>query len=153
MVHKTFHDYYNSVRQTKDLLPIQVHMKAPCKKGRGGADRGVSRSNYLEPWCKNPKQSWAWEENLKYIPVLDPLCSKSTIFSTNLDAANRIPTPWSRKIGEKTMGSGIFLALAGVPWVQNKSRSNEIPEIVTMNRTQKHNIPLDAYKGGFENQL
>ena len=75
-----------------------------------------SRSHYLEPWCRNPKQSWALEEYVKYLPVPAPLCSKRTIFSTNLDAENRTPAPWSKKIGEKRTGIGISLAAAGVPW-------------------------------------
>lgn len=73
--------------------------------------------NYLEPWCKNPKQSQTLEENMKYLPALvAPVRSKRTIFSTNLDAANNTPAPCSRKRGEKRTGRGIFLAPAGLPW-------------------------------------
>lgn len=72
--------------------------------------------HYLEPWCKNPKQSRDLAENLKYIPVAAPLRNKSTIFSTNLVVANRTPAPCSRKSGEKRIGSGISLAPTGVPW-------------------------------------
>lgn len=72
--------------------------------------------HYLEPWCMNPKQSWALEENLKYLPPPAPLRSRSISFSTNLDAANSTPAPCSRKRGEKRIGSGIFLAPEGVPW-------------------------------------
>lgn len=72
---------------------------------------------YLEPRCKKPKQSRALEEIVRYLIVfiLTPVRSKRTILSTNLKIAKKTPAPCSKKSGEKITGSGIYLALGGVP--------------------------------------
>lgn len=70
---------------------------------------------HLVPWCKKPKHSWALEEILKYNPVSSSPRSNRTNFSTNLEAANRIPTTCSKKSGENKTGTGIYLAASGVP--------------------------------------
>ena len=73
-------------------------------------------SHYLDPWCMNPKQSRAFEDILKYLPVKAPLCSKRIIFSTNLYTAKNTPAPCRIKIGEKRTIIGMCLAEGGVPW-------------------------------------
>ena len=75
---------------------------------------------YLEPQCKNPKNSWTFDAMEKYL--LDPLYlpkppiqTRITIFSTNLYVANKTPTPCSTRKGENTTGPERCLAPDGVP--------------------------------------
>ena len=109
--------------------------------------------DYLEPWCKNPKQSWALEVYLKYLPVPASLRNKRISFSANLEAANNTPAPWSRKSGEKRTRSGMFLAPAGVPWNTKSLSANK--RIPSSNHDHKSilQVPLNAYKGELGNQL
>lgn len=73
------------------------------------------KQHYLEPWCRKAKQSWALDEIVRYLLLIDPLDSKRTRFSTNLDRAKRTPAPCKRNIGRKRAQIGIFRALGGVP--------------------------------------
>lgn len=75
----------------------------------------LTLNTYLDPLCKKPKQSRALDAKVKYLSDADPLCSKSVIFSTNLYAANRTPTPCSKYRGAKRKWNEICLALDGVP--------------------------------------
>lgn len=90
--------------------------------------------NYRGPWCKNERQSWSLDENMKYLPDPASLLRRSTILSISRIAANKTAAPWRRIMGVKITGRGIFRAALGVPWYWSPIRSHF--------KTQKTNIPL-----------
>lgn len=82
-------------------------------------------NNYFDPWCKNPKNSWAFDARAEYVPEPTSLCTKRTIFSTNLYAANKTPAPCNKKRGAKRTGNEICLAPDGVPWKWNGNMNED----------------------------
>lgn len=52
---------------------------------------------------------------MRYVLLADPLRSRRTTFSTNLEMAKRTPAPCKRNSGEKSANIGIYRALGGVP--------------------------------------
>lgn len=113
--------------------------------------------HYLDPWCKNPKNSRTFDDTSKYLPEPAPPCTKITIFSINLYAARITAAPCSSRRGEKRTGGDIFLALGGVPW--HHSLMCNTDTTWTFVKTTKERpfstiiiIPLSAWKAWFENQ-
>lgn len=75
------------------------------------------QNHYLDPRCIIPRNSYAFDDMVKYLPEPSAPTTKRIILSTNRYAANKSPTPWSKRRGVKRTQNESCLALGGVPWI------------------------------------